>query len=232
MEKVAICLHGHIRSWEKCKPHFMENIYGVVPNPDVFIHTFDEQTNGSEVKFTNDDIKAMFSDMNVKSLVIEKMSEVCDCHFEKAQTYLPCDHGVKCPNHTFKIYSVFRKINDLYDNMKSYATENKIEYSKIIFCRLDALPKTLLDIKQVVDPTKLYNYYSGSPEPCDELVILLPFMAELFGKKRFLALDKIENEHTYMGACPLDYHLIIKYCMIRDNVDFWPVSLGLCEVVK
>ena len=34
MEKVAICLYGHIRSWEKCKQNFIDNISSEDPNLD------------------------------------------------------------------------------------------------------------------------------------------------------------------------------------------------------
>lgn len=232
-DKVGICLYGHIRSWESCKNSFLNMIYNGLQTPDVFVHTYDVKNTSSVIKYTDDDVKQMLADLNVKTCVVEKADDIYLDVFNKSQQYLNVDHEYHDPQHTYKVYSELRKIYLCYQLLKQYEKDHNIKYTKIIFTRFDLSYDTQLDISTVVDETKLYNFYSGSPEPCDECVVLLPKMADLFAISRFEALDIIGTQHTFMGACPLCTHLMLRYCTIRAGLELWNIStLGTCKRIS
>lgn len=231
-EKVAVCLYGHIRTWENCKDSFVGTFNGL--NPDVFVHTYDIKNTGSDVKYTNEQINNLLTGINVKTIVVEKNDDIYNNVFNTAQNYVQYDYDSHSPQRAYNVYSELRKINLCYQLLKQYETANNTKYTKIVFTRFDLTYKTAvpIDVSKLTDDSKVYNFYSGSPEPCDESVILLPRMAELFAVGRLQALDTIGTQHTWMGACPLCSHLIFRYCMIRAGIDVWNIaSLGTCAKV-
>ena len=102
--KVAICMSGHIRNFEDCKSSFVNSIVKKY-NPDIFIHTWSEYgygRNGSPTNPINEETKlaiernkkygmssnteflrgtskidiGLFSDMNVKDVVVEDYEDI------------------------------------------------------------------------------------------------------------------------------------------------------------
>ena len=61
MSNIAICFYGHIRTWEKTKYSFIENVldslYPIIP--DIFIHTYDLSNLHSDLYYSEEEIKSM-----------------------------------------------------------------------------------------------------------------------------------------------------------------------------
>ena len=73
--KIAICISGFIRTWENTKDSFIHTLCKDV-TPDVFVHTYNQNyfecsAGKEDIIYSDDDIRDMFTDCNVKEIVIE-----------------------------------------------------------------------------------------------------------------------------------------------------------------
>lgn len=134
--KIAILLSGHLRSWEYCKPWFEEKFIDSDHEIDIFVDTYNElessfptnyQQNIEENKLyrTNDQIKALFTGLNVVDFNIE--SEF------KYEQYKPQADKIKQGYNLYKQY--ITKHNKTYDlvvrSRFDLILENKLNYNFI-----------------------------------------------------------------------------------------------------
>ena len=220
MTKFAICFYGHIRTWEKTKSSFIEKVldavYPVIP--DIFIHTYDESNVNSNFFYTSEQIYDMmiFTPKNgdkiyPKSIIIQDNRKTQHENYIESQPLFICGDEFGTP----KTLSAVKKVHLSYQLMKQYELENQIKYDVIMCSRFDMELKNPLNLDSITNENTLYIYYSGSPDPCDEVVVGLPKAMDVYAS-RYNELFKVPYEHTWMGACPSnDNHLLLKYVILK-----------------
>ena len=161
--KVAVCLSGHIRNFSDCKESFVNHIVKQY-NPDIFIHTWDEYgygRNGSPTNPINEKTKLcieknkhlgfsqnteilrgtpkidqeLFSDLNVKEMVIESYDEIEPDILKIAERVVVKDNIDYPPN----FISAIRKVKLCNELRKKYEQQNDVHYDIIIKARPDLM---------------------------------------------------------------------------------------------
>ena len=89
--KLAICLPGFIRTWEKSKPSFLKNL---VQNHDcdLFVHTYNQNyfeysSNKKDVLYTDNEIISMFDGFNLRKIEIEDREEIRESLERESEKY-------------------------------------------------------------------------------------------------------------------------------------------------
>ena len=204
--KVAIVLSGHMRCWKSVLPNFQERIVTRYNNPDIFIHTWDEEgwwipgdkkedkgvfTNTPEVKF--DEIADAYKP---KGLAIESFSKYEPIFDERAKLYEKFAHRPK------NIMSMFYKMAAGVRLMEDYMAQTGQGYDLVIRMRPDMiLHQDMPDF----DPNKFYTLAHRNhlgQGTGDMFQISNPFNVIMFSKAScFLT-------HLYMQTQMLCPHLI------------------------
>lgn len=142
--RVAVCLSGHFRYFEKTFPNFEKYVLNIL-NPDVFIHTWDNT--GVQIRNSNykiDDKELLLVD-RVKKLyhpavmVVEKFEDV-----KKHLNSNKYKQTVKVP--VENILSMYRKVM-LADNLRA----SHGHYDLVIKCRPDLLFKSEIPESELND---------------------------------------------------------------------------------
>ena len=140
--KTAILLTGNTRTWDKCKAEFI-NSFGHL-NPDLYVATYDLQYcyhpaqrhwmgNNEDVILTEDDIKKLYSDLNLIKLSVESI-ENAEQHYESIKNSI--HENFKHEKHT---YLQYRKLKHALEMMCEYEKINGISYDLVIKLRTDVL---------------------------------------------------------------------------------------------
>ncbi len=95
--KIAILISGHIRTWDKCKDNFINNLQDPNIEVNVFIHTYNEifncvnsNENNRKDSLSNEKIMDLFQGINVKKIKIESEKELHDSFISKYGKYTNC----------------------------------------------------------------------------------------------------------------------------------------------
>jgi hypothetical protein len=83
--KIAIILVGHIRTWEKCKQSFIDTFNKY--DPDIYLYTYNTPNYKSDTKLSEVDIREIFKDIRIHSLIIKDENEVFKEADEKYTKY-------------------------------------------------------------------------------------------------------------------------------------------------
>jgi hypothetical protein len=221
MKKFAICFYGHIRTWNLCKENFTTNVIESLHPilPDIFVHTYDKNNVVSDIIHTEEEINGMFIfDLKSGETIIPK--KIIVENNDKAQEKNKIEsQEIGYEIGTSKTYSVIKKIKLSHDLMKEYEIKNNINYDYIMMTRPDMIFRNISfspDILNIINNENcLYNFYSGSPDPSDEVVVGVPKMIEIY-VSRYTQFYKIKTEHTFMGAIPTDcVHLLLVYTLSK-----------------
>ncbi len=166
--KVALCLSGHFRNFEKC----YHSLYRFILKPlncDVFIHTWDKigyqsvyktDANLNDIKSKIDLINSLYLPKCISIQNTNNMARFMD----EASKY--ASHLITQPKHPGHMASMFYKINACNELRKEYEKQNNIKYDCVIRCRPDLLftsgiESTLLNnLTQLILP-KIYNFHNG-----------------------------------------------------------------------
>jgi hypothetical protein len=188
MTEIAICFYGHIRTWDLCKENFtknvLESLYPIIP--DIFVHTYDKNDIISDIIYTEDEINKMITfRMNSGETIVPKIVIVEDNDQVQEQNKIEsrCLWEKGDPDGTTKAYSIVKKIKHSHQLMKDYEIMNNIKYKYIMITRFDMTfkePAFLPGFLSSIKDDFIYNFYSGAPEPCDEIVIGTSKMIEIF----------------------------------------------------
>jgi len=232
-EKFAICLYGHVRTWNnKCKDslikHILEPIYPVIP--DIFVHTYDKNTNRDDntIYYTQKQIKDMLVFTLSNGTVITPKVVVIQSN-DEAQTQNRIEseplfsHGD--PGQTPNTYALVKKVYMCYEEMKKYEDENNFQYDYVMYTRFDNLiTEGQFSLSQLTDGNTLYSYYSGAPDPTDELIFVIRNSnAHTAFISRFQDIFKVPYEHLWIGAVPTNCsHLLLRYTCVKCLPGSWP----------
>ena len=225
MSNFAICFSGHIRTWEKCKQSFIENVLDAVYPiiPDIFVHTYDIANVNSDKYYTQEEVETLMSFTNkfgveIKPKIVkvvnfkEYMNEISQEAENVEQNSSTC---------TQRNLATVKKIYLCYQEMKKYGAQNGIKYDRIMVTRYDMLYEKPIYLEELTNDNTLYLHYTGAPDPCDEIAIGFPRAMDIY-IARYEQLFKVRYEHTFMGSCPTDCsHLLLKYCCIKFGIGDW-----------
>lgn len=226
--KVAICLHGHIKTWSQCKASFiekiLESIYPVVP--DIFVHTYDRESLTGTKYYTQSEIEALTTfelssgtTITPKSIVIEQNDVVIP---ENRQVATQIDNFNDIEG-TCLVLTYVKKVYLAYEQLKNYQTANSLTYDVIMMAQMDMIYVDAgLNLNEIVNERILYNYYTYDSDPCDEIVVAKPFAMNIY-VDRYNQIFKVTNECLYIGAVPTNCrHLLLRYSCIKAGLGDWP----------
>ncbi len=202
--KIAICLSGFIRTWEQSKPSFFTNL--VQDNDcDIFIHTYNQNyyeysAQKQDVYYSDEEIKEMFQDLNLKDIIIEDRDKIFDKietdskKYENIQNYKirikeSSEEKDNFVNLGVRIYDQLRKIHHSNELRKKFERENNFEYDFIVKTRFDVLYVDKINWNSFTDSNIIYVGEGGTAGFPDDLVGIAkndPINAYM---DRFLYLD-------------------------------------------
>lgn len=160
MYKIAVCLFGHLRTWESCFPSlkkFLLDRYDC----DVFMHTWDKIDNSVKQttkfnyqEFIAGDAKAILSrkpgiEYQFKDYIVEKQDE---SRYDKMGFYILDNMWEK--NQPFSIsslkylYYTMKSSNDLREK---YEKEHDVKYDFVVFIRPDILLSADFEIENFIE---------------------------------------------------------------------------------
>jgi hypothetical protein len=156
--RIAIILPGHVRAWSYCRENFLETLYNKNHDIDVFVETYNQlfrsdyslhNENQMQITKSDDEIKEMFSGINVKYFGIEPELTGSSGMMQKRKI-LKCYEEVKREEEQNGKYGLLvRSRFDLlldnpldYDTILSECTQNE----KLIYIGLGAVHMTQNDM--------------------------------------------------------------------------------------
>lgn len=226
MTKFAICFYGHIRTWDKTKESFINNIlesvYPVIP--DIFIHTYDISNVNSTLFYSKEEIAQMMIFtlkngivINPKVIVVDNNTLYANIVTRESESILDTND----PNGTLRTFSMLKKIYLSYQKMKEYEDENVIKYDIIMITRFDVLYQDPIILSEINNENTIYLHYTGAPDPCDEVAIGLPKGIDIY-VSRYKEIFKVQKEHTFIGAVSTCCsHLLLRYCCVKFGIGDW-----------
>ena len=208
LPRVAICLYGHIRAWEKCKKSFLQNMCYFDPkwksrtnpdyknppndivklNPDIFIHIYSETDwkKQQSTKYSPDKIKSLFAELNPTEIVVEE----CTDDWKKqrrgeSEKYKHLAGMETSEDFVYNMYCYFRKVNLCHQMMKNYAQRKKISYDIVVSTRPYIMYNHKIDLSAVLrDPSNHQKArVSPAPDPTDEWVAGTMSMMDIFAER-------------------------------------------------
>jgi hypothetical protein len=155
--KVAVVLTGHLRCWKDVLPNFKEKIVDRF-NPDIFIHTWDEE--GWWIPGDKQNVKGYFEDTPkiIQEEIIEAYKPIAICieSWDKYNKILE-HRGSLYKNFAHRpknILSMFYKLNRGIAMMEDYISQTGVHYDLVIRMRPDMIfHQDLPDF----DPSRLYT---------------------------------------------------------------------------
>lgn len=224
--KVAICFTGHLRTFIKCKESFekkiLEPMFPIIP--DIFCRVYDRNDINSSKYYKTYEIVDMFnftlkdgSQIKPKLFTIINNDEYQENRINIARNRLN-ENGYSLDRYLnrdfINLQGMTMNIYELYNQVVDYQIKLNIIYDLFMFTRPDFLYNDPMDITKSYLPYTLNMYYSGSPDPCDEVVI---------GSKRYIELyvSRYQNmilsikEHIWIGSASPCPHIILRYCLAR-----------------
>jgi hypothetical protein len=231
--KVALCLSGQLRTFEKTYELIYNNI--IVPNnADVFIHSWitDENTyfgtDPSRIYITDDNSHLKALELyKPKKYLFEKPKSFKNYHHLKIPIgwQNTCKSNIINPSahiatQTVSMFYGIYKCNELKED---YANENNITYDAVIRLRFDAIiPKQIL-----ISNFNLNNLYYQNLNHPDNIISdwinignnnIMNIFSSIFLYIGFLNNLK-QNEHTYVSIHP-------------DPDCFWGNEYLIYEIIK
>lgn len=134
MKKIALCISGYLRTFEKCYPSIKKNILDG-NDVDIFIHTYNKKGNSSGWRHAIDLTEKINIDFlenipNVKAIEIENWDNI-RYKFERFRNQQPSITNINV------IATIFYKIYKCNELRKKYEIENNIKYDLVIRMRGD-----------------------------------------------------------------------------------------------
>ena len=237
-KRIAIQLFGHLRTYEKLAPYFIENVVKANEKDgykvDIFIHTWDELdhntityrnlgSNFMQEKISENEIQKIYKLYNPKKLLIEKQK---DCKEKTINQKMGTKQSIK---------GCFNMAHSLYQGSnlrREYAKENNIKYDWVIVTRADILFKNPYRIDDFLN---IYSLYGFEINKNSLFYSLHQFARGKIKERRFLGASDLiyfaneENVNKATSLCENFYKNIDFddfYCMEIWWYDFW-CSMGL-----
>jgi len=204
--KIAICISGFLRTWELSKTSLLKNLIQD-HDYDLFIHTYNqnyfEYSSGLVDQFySEEEIYNMFTDFNLKKLVIEDRDKIIGNIEDESYKYKDVpnffikikessDNSSKTLNLGIRIYDQLRKYYLVNKIRKEYQIENNIDYDFYVKTRFDILYLDKINWSNFTDENIVYNGIGGTAGFPDDLIGIgkeLPINSYM---DRFINLDKM-----------------------------------------
>lgn len=163
--KVALCLSGHLRTFQYTYKSLKDNIINQL-NCDVFIHTWDvigapTKKNPGDIannsKQTIDYLDDIYRMLDPKFMSIEDQKDKLDELIKQTNDItVPPQEQQYIMQHIGLHVSMFYSINMSNNLRKEYEQDNNIKYDLVIRCRPDLFFRTKLDFDMFNDLNKIY----------------------------------------------------------------------------
>jgi hypothetical protein len=196
MKKVAVCISGFVRDFEKTHQNLFDNIINNNPNYqfDIFIHTWDKINTQSSQLFIRGDIDGrnaydnfntydsnrLIQIYNPKSICIDRYG---DDNFKKFEKYLIANNGAGLGgNNPIAVFSQFYKVAKCAEMAISNEHLTGEKYDIIIRTRFDlnANPINLDDFELTDDMIYLENDGSLGDWSSDKFAIMNGAVNEVY----------------------------------------------------
>lgn len=235
--KIALCMSGHMRTWEKCYDNLKKNILSKY-EVDIFISTWnviDYQGNIDDENIVNlDDISKIYGS-SLKECEIENYQEVLPFLSEHASN-ITANIGVGC--------QPIRCISMFYKNYKSINMIRNLDYDIVIKTRpdlvyfgdivLEDINSINIPIEQPINNGKIYNddidYYIGS---IIDTFGGYPDSMIYSNKENMLNFSNLYNEYYnyWLSGHTLHPELLLKFHLDKVKSDVKRTKFGV-EILR
>lgn len=199
--KVAICLSGHLRRFERAAPSLLSFVKSN-HDCDIFIHTWDKMGYASAYKAdsTQDNTAKYLSRIEQiykpKKIIVEDSTFIEQLKLQGDQ-YAP--HLIGVPKPVGHMASMFYKIYAANELRKQYELEHNIQYDWIIRCRPDLLFTEAVTLPVSSGPTEVFlpQHLCGHEWLCDQFAIAKPEAMDLYCSFFFDMADYFRAQKEY-----------------------------------
>ena len=232
--KIAICISGFLRTWEYTKKSFIEQLLHDKSNDyDLFIHTYNQNlyeatAEKEDIFLSENEIKTLFEDLNVKVLVIENRAETLPVIIKESEKYKHLNnYHLQQPESSDKnsitipigarTYDHLRKLHLCNETRKEYEKENNIKYDLVVKTRFDLCYFNSPEWKICLDGKVYFEYGACFGWPDDTFCITTPYIMDNWYANRFVKFDEmfITGDNILNGMCA---HQTLKWILEQGNV--------------
>lgn len=217
--KVAILIHGHLYAWKHTKDSFLSVFRKY--NPDIFVDTYYESYYTGETQtYTKQEIKGMFSDLNLKALQIDQTEELVDRLEPEAKKF-----WIDAPHGTYlrwkHIYAQMYKICRSNKLRQQYEQQHNIKYDLVVKARPDILYQmhpTTNELQELLNCGKISM--SDTHTTCDLLAIGRPSVIDIYCS----CLEMLPKIYSLFapGGVRMTIHMILHYTLALRYVPRGP----------
>lgn len=213
--KVAICLSGHMRMFEKTVSS-LSNIK-INNDCDIFIHTWDKMGYSSAYKTdrvhdsTNKYLARINSVYKPKKIIIEDSLFIEELKRQGDQ-YAP--HLIGVPKHVGHMASMFYKIYAANELRKQYELQTGTKYDWVVRCRTDLLFHNMITYPTEESKVHLTKHLSGHNWLCDQFAIGKPDVMDLYSSFFFNIPDYFRAKKEYYPE------IFMNHCMNDKKLSF------------
>lgn len=220
--KTAIIINGHVRTWERCKGSFLDTFEYL--NADVFVSTYKKQFEYSdylkglqnfyeEKTLDEDDIREMFSGLNLKKIVIDDTEKMIPIYEEESKNinlhFNTEKHG---PKIFMSVYPQYRKLYYIMKDIEEYEKEHNFEYDRIIKTRTEVMYKS--DVFK-----ESFDTLTDKEILIDEGSVPLNDVMFACSKKNMIKITKYMHEEFFDPKFPLQDIFWPPHSMLRTCVE-------------
>jgi len=162
--KIAVCLSGHLRSFQKTTPSLYSFLLRNL-DYDIFIHTWDTlgyhnnwrpDHNFYINNYTHSNLNLIQNILKPKQIIIQSQKEL-ESFKKEAETKVKFYIAPDIPKHPGHMFAMFYKIWACNELRKQYERDHNIQYDLIIRTRPDLQFLSLLNTQELLD-SKKYLY--------------------------------------------------------------------------
>jgi len=235
--KIAICISGFVRVWKHTRKSFEEQLvkgqgYGI--DYDLFLHTYRQNLHEftaeeADETMTDQEIKALFSGLPVKALIIEDREKVLPGIMIEAERYksLPNFHlpqkessdtnSIEIPIGV-RTYDHLRKVHLCNEERKKYEKEQGIKYDLVVKTRFDIVYFNPPRWEVCLDNKVHFGFGATFGWPDDTFCICKPEIMDRAYANRFLLFDEmfLSVPRKVDGICA---HGSLRYILEKERVE-------------
>ena len=214
MKKFAICLNGNIKCWDNCKASFINNIlekvYPIIP--DIFVHLYSKKSSKQDIP------KFVFELSSGEKIVPKKIiteNEGTTKRNVQKETEKIYKYGDKTSIDTS--FLELKSMNNSYNLMKEYETENNLNYDVIMISKLNVKFEEEINLEDIKNENTFYMIEVNNSVPNYHSVIGLPKGIEVYASL-FNEMFISRNEQIYIGSfSPSDITLLLRHCCVKNK---------------
>jgi hypothetical protein len=260
--KIAICISGHLRTWNQTKEIFKNYLLDDNSDIDIFIYTYNRQNNKQYSKVVNaeysfdqnpnneellinnpqilsdEEIKCLLQDIPVKKMIITNDVPILSNDDEKFIKIIDKRKVDAYWLSTRGSFNSFQSIHECNLLRQSFENENNIKYDVIMRTRFDILYYKKIDwtniYKRLNEKTLILGFGSTFGSPNDMTAIALDNVMDKYCNE-FLNIKQLFSTAEYSKSSFV-MHTLLKSVIDKNKLELLHFQIGLLksdgEIIK